>query len=299
MDAPTIRSTSPVDDLRDAVAKLAPSVVAMVTRRHHACGLAWRDGVIVSSAALLWREGGVSAVLPGGEPVAGSVRGVDPATDLAAITFPADMVPLPELADAASLRVGDEACAVGRSSSGALQAKFGRIGAVGDEWRTWRGGRVDRFIELDGHLRPGFEGAPVADPSGRVLGIASHAFTRHTAVVVPRTTIDRVLDELLAHGRVRHGYIGVAAQPVRASLDGAAIDGLLVSSIAPDGPAARGGVQVADVIVQAGGVPTPHLEALRDALSGGAAGRLVIARGGRRVEVDVTAGERPGRRRCG
>ena len=67
--------------------------------------------------------------------------------------------------------------------------------------------------------------------------------------------MDRVLDQLLAHGHVRQGYLGIAAQPVRATLDGVALDGLLVSEVAEDGPAARAGVLVSDVIVKVSGEP--------------------------------------------
>jgi S1-C subfamily serine protease len=285
-------------DPAESIDPLAASVVGLSTRRHRASGVAWRDGVVVTSAAALWHAHGVSVVLPNGEPIDAELRGLDPTTDLAAIAVPAASLPPCARAQAAP-RVGADAFALGRRPSGALQATFGRIGAVGGEWRTWRGGRIDAFIELDGVLRPGFEGAPVADASGAVLGVASHSFTRHTAVAVPAATVERVVDELLAHGRVRRGYLGIAAQPVRATLEGVAVEGLLVSSIGDDGPAARAGLQVGDVIVQAAGAPTPSLDALRGALGAGARVSLTLARGGQRTTIEVEVGERAARGRCG
>ena len=256
----------------------------------------WRNGVVVASASALWRASHVSLVLPDGEPVQGEVRGVDGGTDLAAVTFTSADMPVAERAAAAAPRVGDFVFAVGRKPSGLTQASFGHVGSVAGEWRTWRGGRVDRLIQLDGGLYPGLEGAPVADASGQVLGIASSAFSRHHGVVLPATTVDRVLDQLLAHGHVQQGYLGIAAQPVRATLDGTAVDGLLVSSVADEGPAARAGLRVADVIVKVGGDPVGSLDALRGLLQVGAQVRVLVARGGQGHELTLEVAQRPSSR---
>ena len=127
-----------------------------------------------------------------------------------------------------------------------------------------------------------------------MLGIASPAFSRHHAVVVPAATIERVLAALLAHGRVPRSHLGIAVQPVRATLEGAAVEGLLVSSVAEDGPAATGGLLVGDVIVEAGGRPARELEALRATIAEappGAALALTVSRAGQRVST----GRRRGR----
>ncbi len=280
-------------DLPSSVARLAASVLGVSTRRHRSAGVLWRPGVLVGSASALWRLTSVSLTLPDGEQVQGEVRGIDMATDLAALQFesgslaPAERKPDPEA------RVGDFVFAVGREPSGLTQASFGHIGMVGGEWRTWRGGRVDRLMRLDGGLYPGLAGAPVAGADGRVLGIASDAFSRHHGVVLPAATVDRVLDQLLAHGRVQQGYLGIAAQPVRAVLAGAPVAGLLVSSLADDGPAARAGVLVGDVIVQVGSVAVATLDALRDLLQVGAQVQLTVARGGQAQSLSLEIASRP------
>ena len=283
-------------DLPDSVERLAASVVGLATRRHGSSGVLWREGVIVGNASALARASGVSLVLPDGEQVQGELRGVDGATDLAAVTFASGSLPVAERADGAPARVGDFVFAVGRKPSGLTQASFGHLGAVAGAWRTWRGGRVDRLLQLDGGLYPGFEGAPVADAAGRVLGIASPAFSRHHGVVLPAATVDRVLDQLLAHGHVSQGYLGIAAQPVRATLDGADVDGLLVSSVAADGPAALAGLRVADVIVKVGAQPVSDLQALRDALQVGARVDVLVSRGGQALELALEVVQRPASR---
>lgn len=293
-----MNATSPTSNLPDAVERVAASVVGLVTRRDRSSGVLWRDGVIVGSAAALWRVSSVAVVLPGGEQVAGEVRGVDVATDLAAVSLAGAGPPIAARAAAATPRVGEFVFAVGRSPSGRTHASFGHVGAAGGEWRTRRGGRIDRLIRLDGGLYPGLDGAAVADASGEVLGVASSALARHHGVVLPVATVDRVLDALLAHGRVPQGYLGIAAQPVRTTLDGNALDGLLVSSIADGGPGARGGLLVGDVIVEIDGQSVTSVEALRSALQVGAQVGVKLVRGGQSRTLSLDVAERP-RSRCG
>ena len=295
-------STHPAFDtqaLPRAVDRVAASAVGMALRHGDASGVVWQPGVVVTVASALWRARRLELVLPSGEPVAAELRGMDPATDLAALSFEGGAVPAAERAANAEARVGDFVFAVGRESSGRVQASFGHVGAAGGAWRTWRGGRVERLVRLDGGLYPGLAGAPVADAAGLVLGIASPALSRHHGVVLPAATIDRVLAQLLAHGRVQHGYLGVAAQPAKASVNGASADGLLVSSVADDGPAAQAGVLVGDVILSAGGQPVHDLETLRDLLGAEQVGsrlRLNVARGGQAQELSRDVAERPSRR---
>lgn len=290
-------STHPAADtsaLPQAVERVAASVVGLTMRRGAASGVVWAPGVVVTAASALWRARGVEVVLPGGEPVAGTIRGIDTSTDLAAISFEGATAPTAaEPATGAVPVVGDFVFAVGREPSGRVQASFGHVGAAGGPWRTWRGGRVERLIRLDGGLYPGLAGAPVADMSGRVLGVASPALSRNHGVVLPVATIERVLAQLLAHGRVQHGYLGVAVQPVHAAMDELAVDGLLVSALADGGPAAKAGLLVGDVIVRVGDVAVADIEALRDALQAvGGKLALRVVRGGRATALEIEVGER-------
>jgi S1-C subfamily serine protease len=289
-------ASSNTASLPDLVERLAGSVVGIATRRHYGSALLLRPGVAVGSASTVWRAPAVTVLMPGGTSVDGELAGKDGSTDLAAIRFDADRMPVAASFAARAPRVGDFVFAVARHPSGATQASFGRIGLVAGESRTWRGGRVEQLIRLDGGLYPGYEGAPVANEAAEVIGIASATLSRHHGVVLPMSTVNRVVDQLLAHGRVPRGYLGIAAQPVRITLEGQPVDGLLLSSVADDGPAARAGLQVSDVIVQVDGRDVASLEALRDALQVGARIPIVVARGGRRLTLDLDVGERPASR---
>ena len=284
--------------LPDTIDRLAASVVGLAARRHGSSGVLWRDGVVVGSAFALWRSSSVPIVLPDGDQVQGEVRGFDGTTDLAAVTFTSGAMPAVSRGAAVEPRIGTFVFALGRNASGLAHASFGYVGAVAGEWRTWRGGRVDRLIRLDGGLPPSLYGAAVADAKGNVFGIASGALSRHHGIVLPASTVDRVVDQLLAHGRVQHGYLGIAAQPVDAELDGEAVQGLLVSSLVADGPAARGGLLVGDVIVRIDGEAVPSLDAMRPLLKVGSQARVQVARGGRSHELTIDVQQRPGSR-CG
>lgn len=287
-----------ITSFADAVELVSPAVVAVVARRARGSGVVWRPGVVVTNAAVVWRASSVSLVLPSGERVPGGLRGADGATDLAVITFQEGAAaPIATPAAAAdTLRVGDPATAVGRDAAGLTHASFGHLGAVGGAWRTWRGGRVERLIRLDGGLYPGLAGAPVATAGGAVIGVASAMLSRHHGVVLPAETVDRIVDALLAHGRVPHGYLGIAAQPVRATVDEQPTEGLLVSALADDGPAARAGVRVGDVIVKVAGEPVSEIGMLRDRLVAGAGVALLVSRGGAGLELHADVTERPSRR---
>lgn len=285
--------------LPNAVERVAASVVGIALRRGRAAGVVWQPGVVVTSASAVWRQPRIALVLPGGETVEGQLRGVDPGTDLAAIAFTGPALPPVARDGEARARAGDFVFAVGRDASGGVHASFGHVGSAGGAWRSWRGGRVERLLKLDGGLYPGLDGAPVSHAGGACIGIASSAFSRHHGVVLPPETVDRVLGALLTHGRLPQGYLGVAMQAVRAQLDGKAVSGLLVSSVAEDSPAARAGLLVGDVIVLADGRAVESPEALREQLVGservGARLALQVARGGQALSLDVDIGERPPR----
>ena len=143
------------------------------------------------------------------------------------------------------LKAGHFAIAVGRSGEGDTIASAGLVNRVGGPWQTWLGGPVDRLIRLDGGVYEGLSGAPVADASGAVIGIATSALSRSYGIVVPASTVSRVVDALLAHGRVARAWLGIGAQtvplPETAGAAAGEKSGLLVTSLAAGGPAERAG----------------------------------------------------------
>jgi S1-C subfamily serine protease len=295
-------SSSTQDDLTaDRVELVGASVVGVaVARRGLAAAVTWKPGLLVTTASAVGRADRVHVVAADGVATEAKVRGRDAATDLALIDFDTKAMPLPNRRTTPPLRAGDAVMAVGRESSGLVQASFGRIGAAGPAWRTWRGAEVEQWLRLDGGLYPGLAGAALADAMGRVIGVASPALSRHHGIVLPWATIDRIGEVLLHHGHVPRGYLGIAAQPVALPRQPGASStaGLLVAGMADDSPATRAGLLVGDIIVAAGGEPVANIEALRERLSAQPAGTrlaLQLSRGGQPLELGVELGQRPAR----
>jgi S1-C subfamily serine protease len=182
---------------------------------------------------------------------------------------------------------------IGRSHDSGVNATLGIVSALGPAWRTWRGGRLDRYIRLDLTLYPGSSGGLVVNTAGEAVGIATSALSRIAGVAIPASTVNRVVDELLARGHVRRGYLGVGLQPV------ALPDhhkGLIVLSLEPDGPAAKAGVVIGDVLLSLGGHTVADTDDIQAALEARGVGEAIegeFLRGGAPRKFSITIGERP------
>ena len=287
--------------LAAAVERAGNSIVAIHARRRiPSSGIVWRDGLIVSARHTVKRDDEVPVTLPGGQSVTATVVGRDSATDLIALRIEDAKSHVAVKADAGALKVGSLVLAVGRPGS-EVAASFGIISAIGKGWRTWQGARIDTVLRLDLAVYDGFSGGPLVDASGAVLGVNNSALARGTPVTLPAAAVDRVLDELLEHGRVRRPFVGVAAQPVALSAsivkhhELADDSALLIVSVADGSPADSAGVLVGDVLLEANGKslsrPTDLLDALSDVPVGESL-RLKVLRGGTVKSVSVTPTDR-------
>ena len=288
------------------VDRLAASTLAVRGRRHAiASAVVWRAGIVVS-AAHVFRRTPAAPTLVGddGTTFEATLVGIDSSTDLAVFRIVGEpALPAVAIGDAAGVRAGHLAIAVGRSGEGDAIASAGLVNRASGPWQTWLGGAVDRLIRLDGGVYEGLSGAPVADASGAVIGVATAALSRHYGIVVPASTVSRVVDALLSGGHVARPWLGIGAQPVPLPNggDAAAGTGLLITALAPGGPAERAGLLIGDIIVRVGGKAAADLRALRSALAAlvGQTAPLSIVRGGQARDVQVEVGERPAEQRCG
>ncbi|MFL9883306.1 S1C family serine protease [Paraburkholderia agricolaris] len=305
-------SGNPLQDLSDNLAGIVERVgqrVVAVHGRHRipSSGVIWRHGVVVTAAHTLRHEDGIKVTLADNRTVGAVLAGQDPGTDLAVLKLDGvDLDPV-ESGDAGSLKAGHLVLAVARSDGLGASADFGVVGAVGGSWRTWRGGQLDAFVRLDGGLRPGFSGAALADMRGQVMGICTSALARGAGILIPSATVARVADELLAKGHVSRGYLGVGTQPVNLSdawirkMNLSSDRGLLIVSLAANGPAEQAGVLIGDVLIELDDEPCRDIEDLHAALSSGRIGQplnIALIRGGERQACAVTLGERPQRNAC-
>jgi S1-C subfamily serine protease len=281
------------DQLAATVERAAPSVVAVHARpRFASSGVIWRPGVIVTAEHAI-REDEVGVTLPGGATVPAKVVGADPGSDIAVLRV--DGADANAAVTAAAPKAGSLALAIGRSKDSGPNATLGIISAVSGEWRTWRGGRLEHYIRLDLTLYPGSSGGAVVNLKGELLGVATSALSRIAGLAIPSVTVNRVVDQILATGRVARGYVGVGVQPVELPDHQ---KGLLAVTVEPNGPAAHAGVLIGDVLLRLGGRAVEDIEALQAAIDHHGVGVKVpldLWRGGAPHTIEVVIGERPRR----
>jgi len=175
------------------------------------------------------------------------------------------------------------------------------ISALGDAGRAPAGGELTRYQEADVAIRFGFSGGPLVDTAGGVLGMNTAGLLREAALTVPVATLRRVVTTLLKDGRIRRGYLGLGAHPVRLPAawqqQGQEV-GLLIVSIEPGSPAERGGLLMGDTLVAIDGTAVRRHDDIQARLtpeSVGTSVRIRLMRGGEAKELTVTIGERPTR----
>jgi S1-C subfamily serine protease len=288
------------NDLAAAVERAGASLVRVDARRRFpASGIVWSsDGVIVTAHHVIKREEGITIGLADGRVVAAALVARDPSTDVAVLRAEASDLTPPAWADDAALRVGQLALAVGRPDK-SLQASLGVISVLEGAWRSPAGGQIERYVQSDLTMYPGFSGGALVNAAGEMIGMNTSALLRGASLTIPAATLRRVVESLLSHGRVRRGYLGIGSQPVRLP-DALANElgqetGLLLVSVEPDSPAGRAGLLLGDTIVGLAGERVRHLDDLQALLGGDRVGQTVtvrFVRGGSVEEREITIGER-------
>jgi S1-C subfamily serine protease len=286
--------------IASVVERLSSSLVRVEARRRRgATGIIWSsEGHILTTSHAVEHEGPIQVTLPDGRSVNAELAGRDQSTDLALLK--ADATGLTPLSPASldGVKVGHFVLALGHPGR-TTRATLGIVSALGEGWRTHAGGRIDRYLETDADLPPGFSGGPLVDAQGRFLGLLTAAFSRTAAVVIPGETLTRVATTLNEHGGIRRGYLGVGAYPVRLpkhlSTAAGSDTGLIFLSVDPDGPAHRAGLVLGDVLVNLGGHTLEGVEDLLGYLGDEKVGTTVqakVLRAGEVREVSLTLGKR-------
>ena len=274
------------------------SVAALrLPERAHLGAVLWRNDVLVTSEQSLPDLEALEAVLADGSCVAGKLAGRDPATNVAVVRLE-KAVRAPTLA-ASVPQVGALVIAAGSDGGGRPSARLGMVNAVGPEWHSMRGGRIEARIQLDIRLAASEEGGPAFDAAGGWLGMTTFG-PRGQILVIPGATVERIAPALLAAGHVARGWLGVALRPVAVpdELREAAGEatGLMVMSLSPDGPAAKAGVVPGDIVLSVDGTSARRLRNVLAHLGGDSLGKMVSLRlihGGAVIAVEVTITERP------
>jgi S1-C subfamily serine protease len=292
------------------------SVVRVEGRRRGASsGAVWSaDGLVIAADHALESDDDVALGLADGRTTAAEVVGRDPTTGVALLRTRESGLAAPTWNEEADARPGQLLLGLSRPGRG-VRASLGILSRAGETWRTPAGGRIDRYLELELPLQPGFSGGLVIDMSGRALGMATAGLLRGTGLAIPASTLRRVVKSLLAHGRVRRGYLGVATLPVelprawrseaapaaQAAGEADQAVGLLLTHVEDESPASRAGLLVGDVLLTVEGRTVNHAGDLLPMLEEERIGDALLVRlvrAGQAQEAKITIGARERAGRC-
>ncbi|HUR70262.1 MAG TPA: trypsin-like peptidase domain-containing protein [Candidatus Thermoplasmatota archaeon] len=274
------------DELATLVAKVAPSVVHLRSDRGAGSGfLATSAGHLLTNHHVAADATRLTAILPSGQELEARLVGSDPHTDLAVLKLPGTdgLRPL-DLADSGALSVGELVLAVGSPFGLAGSVTLGIVSGLGRSLRSGSGRLIENVIQTDAALNPGNSGGPLLDTRGRVVGVNTALFypAQGIALAIPSSTARFVLDEILAHGRVRRAWLGVIGQTVE--------KGILLHRVIESSPAHEAGLRAGDVLVGIDGRAMDGLDDLMRALTRDDVGRVVkldILRAGARRAVSA------------
>lgn len=232
------------------------------------------------------------------------VVGTDPRTDVAVLKIDATHLSSLTVGDSSKLKVGDVVFAVGDPFGIGETATMGIVSATG----RGLGGAIEHyedFIQTDAAINPGNSGGALLDLHGDLIGINTAIITGDGAggnqgvgFAIPINMARNVMEQIVDHGRVIRGHLGIAIQSVDADMAKAfglsQGGGALVAEVTPDSPAAKAGVERGDVILELNGQPVNGPDDLSVHIAETAPGTTVhlrISRNGQMRDVNVTLSE--------
>jgi S1-C subfamily serine protease len=254
------------------------------------------DGFLLTNAHVVGRASGGTALFSDGTSSPFTVVGADPLSDLAVVRAGAGTPPPASLGEAEDLVVGQLVVAVGSPLGLAGSVTAGVVSALGRSLPTRSGSAVrliEDVIQTDASLNPGNSGGALADARASVVGINTAVAGVGLGLAVPiNSTSRKIIAALMQYGRVRRAYLGIVAAPtpLPAWLHGRVgrKEGLRVAELVPDGPAARAGLRIGDVLVSAAGSPVTTARDLQSLMFAEAIGKtleITVLRNGALVDV--------------
>lgn len=278
------------------------------TPRQHGLGsgvIVSEDGYILTNNHVVDNADEVKVALtPDGREYAAKVVGKDPESDIAVLKIDAKGLPAIHLADSDQLEVGDLVLAIGNPFGIGQTVTMGMVSATG------RGtSQLDLvyqdFIQTDAAINPGNSGGALVDAEGRLVGINTWIVSRSggnegIGFAIPVNLARSVMENLIAHGKVSRGFMGVLLQDVNPALAGEfglkETSGAIVTEVTPDSPADKAGLREGDVITEFNGKPVRNRRQLQLQVGQTAPGEKVtvkVLREGKSKELELTLKERP------
>ena len=266
------------------------------------------EGHILTNNHVIEEADDIEVVLADGRRAAATVIGTDPDTDLALLKIGLDKLPAIVLGQSDQLQVGDIVLAIGNPFGVGQTVTSGIVSALG---RSQLGiNTFENFIQTDAAINPGNSGGALVDVNGHLMGINTAIYSRSggnmgIGFAIPVSTAQQVMRELLSKGRVTRGWIGVEPQDISPELaasfklpdaNGQTLQGVVITGVLQNGPAAKAGIRPGDVITRVDQQPVGNVSELLTRVAGlepGKPARLQLWRGQGLSEVTVTPGQRP------
>jgi serine protease Do len=256
------------------------------------------DGYILTNNHVVGDADKVLVKLLDGREFTAKTIGTDPPTDVAVIKIEAKNLPVLPLGDSGTLEVGEWVLALGNPFGLSHTLTAGIISALGRS----RIGIADYedFIQTDAAINPGNSGGPLINLEGRVIGINTAIFSQSGGYMgigfaIPINLVKEINNQLIEHGSVTRGYIGVTAQDLTPELVQSFglkdAKGALVAQVIPDSPAQKAGLKQGDVIVKFNGEPVDAIVPFRNKIAmtvPGTSVELTIIREGKEKVFPVT-----------
>ena len=278
----------------------APSQQDAPVRRGQGSGfIISADGLILTNAHVVGKDSEITVKLTDRREYPAEIVGIDTVSDVAVLRIDAKDLPAVKIGDADKLKVGEWVIAIG--------SPFGfentvTSGIVSGKSRSLPDGRYVPFIQTDVAVNPGNSGGPLFNMNGEVVGINSQIFSRTggymgLSFAIPVDVAINVKNQLVAHGSVTRGRIGVRIQEVDQTLANSfnlpQPHGALVSQVEPGSPADKAGIRGGDIIVGVDGDVLEQMSQLPAAIAAKRPGtkvRLDIWRAGKKQGINVTVG---------
>ncbi|EHL22665.1 MULTISPECIES: trypsin-like peptidase domain-containing protein [unclassified Acidovorax] len=261
------------------------------------------DGYILTNNHVVEGADEIEVTLTDSRRARATVIGTDPDTDLAILKIDLDKLPVIVLGNSDALAVGDQVLAIGNPFGVGQTVTSGIVSALG---RTQLGiNTFENFIQTDAAINPGNSGGALVDVNGNLMGINTAIYSRSggsmgIGFAIPVSTARMVLDGIVKDGQVTRGWIGVEPNelsPELAETFGVkATQGVIITGVLQDGPAALAGMRPGDVIVRVQGKDVGNVSELLTAVAGlkpGIAAPFNLQRGDRMVELQISPGVRP------
>ncbi len=226
------------------------------------------DGIILTNNHVVAGATDIRVTLRDGRDFKAKVLGTDPRTDLAVLQISADGLTALPLGDSTQMRIGDIVFAIGDPFGVGETVTMGIVSAKGRTTLASIEGQnsIEDFIQTDAAINPGNSGGALINVKGQVIGINTAIMTGGQSqgnigigFAIPVNMAKYVMNQIIAHGSVQRGQMGVYLEPMDNTMAKAfglpKAEGALISSVEPGGPAAKAGIRGGDIILKFNGVP--------------------------------------------